>query len=140
MAPPRPKARPILSEDRWPAFSTHTDPRGERRASRPGERRPSPADPADGAGPARGELVHVREYLDNPQLRRIFLVSDLEDGSAEQRVASVVEQTTRFNFYKITISQGIVIDPRHPDRGHGLRPRRGPARAGRACAIGSARP
>ena len=31
-------------------------------------------------------------------------------------MASVVEQTTRFNFYKITISQGIVIDPRHPDR------------------------
>ena len=60
--------------------------------------------------------MHVREYLDNPQLRRIFLVSEREDGSAEQRVASVVEQTTRFNFYRITVSQGIVIDPRHPDR------------------------
>ena len=55
------------------------------------------------------------EYLDNPELRRVFLVSDREDGSARQRVASVVERTTRFNFYKITISQGIVIDPRHPD-------------------------
>jgi hypothetical protein len=60
--------------------------------------------------------MHVREYLDNPQLRRIFLVSDLEDGSAQKQVASVVEQTTRFNFYKITISQGIVVDPRHPDQ------------------------
>ncbi len=60
--------------------------------------------------------MHVREYLDHPQLRHIFLVSDPGDGSDEQRVASVVEQTTRFNFYKITISQGIVLDPRHPDQ------------------------
>ena len=26
-----------------------------------------------------------------------------------------MEQTTQFNYYKITIAQGIVIDPRHPD-------------------------
>ena len=31
-------------------------------------------------------------------------------------MASVVEQTTRLNFYKITIAQGIVLDPRHPDQ------------------------
>ena len=36
------------------------------------------------------------------------------DDSEQKQVASVVEQTTRFNFYKITIAQGIVIDPRHP--------------------------
>ena len=45
----------------------------------------------------------------------MFLVSDVKDGSGQQQVASVVEQTTRFNYYKITIAQGIVIDPRHPD-------------------------
>ena len=119
-----------VSEARWPAFSSHTAREG---TAEPGRARGTPP-VAGGTGRRRGsapdELVHVREYLDNPQLRRIFLVSDLEDGSAEQQVASVVEQTTRFNFYKITISQGIVIDPRHPDRGHGLRPRRRPPRAG----------
>jgi hypothetical protein len=64
---------------------------------------------------AAGEVEQVRQYLDNPNLRRIFLVADL-DGTAQKQVASVVERTTRFHFYKITISQGIVIDPRHPDQ------------------------
>jgi hypothetical protein len=59
------------------------------------------------------ELVH--QFLDNPRLRHILLVTD-PDGSTEQKVASVVEQTTRFNYCKITISQGIVIDPRHPEQ------------------------
>ena len=27
----------------------------------------------------------------------------------------MVESTTRFGFFKITIAQGIVIDPRHPE-------------------------
>jgi hypothetical protein len=31
-------------------------------------------------------------------------------------VAKIVEQTTQFNYYRITISQGIVIDRRHPDQ------------------------
>jgi hypothetical protein len=101
-APPEVKARPIVSERLWPPG---TGERNASRADRPGAKPSTPS-----------ELVHVREYLDNPQLRRIFLVADLEDGSAQRQVASFVEQTTRFNFYKITISQGIVIDPRHPDR------------------------
>ena len=57
-----------------------------------------------------------RELLDNPNKRRFFLVKNGRDGNAEQQVASVVERTTRFNFCKITVSQGIVIDPRHPDQ------------------------
>ena len=113
---PAPKARPLLSESLWPPFSLHPAREGTPPPLGTGERRPAPADRAGDSPAAPRELVHVREYLDNPQLRRIFLVSDLEDGSAQQQVASVVEQTTRFNFYKITISQGIVIDPRHPDR------------------------
>ena len=33
---------------------------------------------------------------------------------AEQQVVSLVERTTHHDFYKITVSQGIVIDPGHP--------------------------
>ena len=36
-------------------------------------------------------------------------------NDSEQAVASVVEHTTHLDFFKITVSQGIVIDPRHPD-------------------------
>jgi hypothetical protein len=110
------KARPSLSNARWPAFPPHT---GGERTTQPGgseDHRPSRAQSADGAGSAQVELVDVREYLDNPQLRHIFVVTDVGDGSDEQRVADVVEHTTQFNYYKITISQGIVLDPRHPDQ------------------------
>jgi hypothetical protein len=61
------------------------------------------------------ELEHVRKMLDSSNLHRFFLVRAGRDGTARQQVASVVEQTTHFNFYKITISHGIVIDPRHPE-------------------------
>lgn len=62
------------------------------------------------------DLTVSRELLDNPNKRRFFLVKNGRDGNAEQQVASVVERTTRFNFCKITVSQGIVIDARHPDK------------------------
>ena len=54
--------------------------------------------------------------LDNPAERRFFLIKNGADEKAQQQVASVVERTTRFGFFKITVSQGIVIDPRHPDQ------------------------
>jgi len=60
-------------------------------------------------------LEHYRQLLDNPNQRRLFRITDVGDGKALQQVASVVESTTRFGYYKITISQGIVIDPRHPE-------------------------
>jgi anti-sigma factor RsiW len=60
-------------------------------------------------------LEHYRQLLDNPNQRRLFRITDGGDGKALQQVASVVESTTRFGFYKITISQGIVIDPHHPE-------------------------
>ncbi len=53
--------------------------------------------------------------LDNPSERRIFLVKNGGDGDTQQHIASAIERTTRFGFYKITVSQGIVIDPRHPE-------------------------
>ncbi len=108
--------RPVVSKGRWPHFVPHPVLDRGSEPSGGGERRASEAEPVGGDGSAPGELSHVREYLDNPQLRRVFMVSDPGDGSAEQRVASIVEQTTQFNYYRITISQGIVIDPRHPDQ------------------------
>ncbi len=35
---------------------------------------------------------------------------------AEQQVTSLVERTTHRDYFKITVSQGIVIDPRHPGK------------------------
>ena len=64
---------------------------------------------------APGDLEHSRRMLDNPAERRLFLIKNGKDGKAQQQVASVVERTTRFGFFKFTVSQGIVIDPRHPD-------------------------
>ncbi len=58
----------------------------------------------------------VRQLLDDPHLRRVFLVADQIGQPAEPQVASLVERTTHRDYFKITVSQGIVIDPRHPDR------------------------
>jgi anti-sigma factor RsiW len=63
---------------------------------------------------ATHDLKHVLQFLDNPNLRRMFLVRNPQDGKGEQQVASVVERTTRYGYFKITVSQGIVIDPRRP--------------------------
>jgi hypothetical protein len=67
-----------------------------------------------GADPA-GNLEHVLQFLDNPNLRRLFLVRSGHNGRGEQQVVSVVERTTRYEYFKLTVSQGIVLDPRHPD-------------------------
>jgi hypothetical protein len=61
-----------------------------------------------------GTLEHFRQLLDNPRERRLFRIADSGDGKVREQVASVVESTTQFEFYQITIAQGIVIDPRHP--------------------------
>ncbi len=58
----------------------------------------------------------VRKLLDDPHLRRVFLVADQIGQPAEQQVASLVERTTHRDYFKITVSQGIVIDPRHPGK------------------------
>ena len=98
------------SESRWPSFPPH--PSNEGATSKPETRSPRvDAGPSDRAA---DELAHVSQYLDNPDLRRVFLVAGGTDGSAQEQVASVVEETTRFNYLKITIARGIVIDPRHP--------------------------
>jgi hypothetical protein len=60
------------------------------------------------------DFEHVRQLLDHPGLRRLFFVRNGPGGKAEQQVARVIQRTTRYGFFKITVAQGIVIDPRHP--------------------------
>jgi hypothetical protein len=62
------------------------------------------------------EMDRVRALLDDPRLRLTFFVTDQIDQPVVNHVATVVEQTTRLDYFKITIAQGIVIDPRHPDQ------------------------
>ncbi|QEH32851.1 hypothetical protein OJF2_13360 [Aquisphaera giovannonii] len=56
----------------------------------------------------------LRELMDDPSLRRAFLITDRIGGQAESRVASLVEKAAHRDFYKVTVSQGIVFDPEHP--------------------------
>jgi hypothetical protein len=62
------------------------------------------------------EAARVRRLLDDPQLRRVFLITDRIETPAEPEVSSLVERTTHHDFFKITVAQGIVIDPDHPGK------------------------
>ena len=62
------------------------------------------------------DRTRLRSLIDDPRLQRVFLVTDQIGGPVEEQVASLVERTTRHDYFKITISQGIVIDRHHPDR------------------------
>lgn len=62
------------------------------------------------------ETARVHRLLDDPQLHRVFLVTDRVDRSLEPEVASLVERTTRQDYLKFTVAQGIVIDPKHPGK------------------------
>jgi hypothetical protein len=62
------------------------------------------------------DLRTFRELLDDPALRKVFLVSDQIGDPGEQQVTSIVEQTSHHDYFKVTVSQGIVIDPRHPGK------------------------
>jgi hypothetical protein len=67
------------------------------------------------SGPSRWrEPDQLRHFLDHPNVRRFLVLCDGAAGEPEQKVASVIEQSTRFGFYKLTIAHGVVIDPRHP--------------------------
>lgn len=107
-----PPVPPDASESRWPSFASH--PNHKAAPSQPEDENLRPGDSRRPAA-SSSALEHVSQYLDNPDLRQMFLVTDVMDQSGPDQVATVVEQTTRFNYYKITIAQGIVIDPRHPD-------------------------
>ncbi len=60
--------------------------------------------------------VRVGALLKDKNLQRVFLVTDRVGEPAEQQVISLVERSTHHDYYKITVSQGIVIDPRHPGK------------------------
>jgi hypothetical protein len=62
------------------------------------------------------EHQRFRTLIDDPHLRRVFLVTDQIGQPAEQQVATLVERTTHHDYFKITVAQGIVIDQRHPGK------------------------
>ena len=64
--------------------------------------------------PHARDREHVRQFLDNPNARRSFVIKSGHGGTAEQQVERVVDQTAHYGFFKIIIPSGIEIDPRHP--------------------------
>ncbi len=57
-----------------------------------------------------------RRILDNPNLKRIFIVTDQIGGRASEKVNKLVEYMPRIDstFARVTIAEGIIIDPKHP--------------------------
>jgi len=117
-APPPAPGTVVTSNDRDRASLSHTDifrsgsTGTDKTVAGPGARHL--AELSDLA--ASRDLETVRQYLDHPNLRRLFFIKNPRGSQVAQTVASIVEHTTRHGFFKITISQGIVIDPRHPDQ------------------------
>jgi|GEM_PF-1361459 len=64
------------------------------------------------------EQQRILELLDSPDLKHVFVVVDEIGGDLPDRVEGLVRHTPRLNpsFGKITVSQGIVIDPNHPNQ------------------------
>ena len=64
---------------------------------------------------AAGE--EFRAMLDSPRLRRVFLVTDIIGEGTPDRVGELVQKTPRTDasYGRIIVSQGIVIDPLHPN-------------------------
>lgn len=69
------------------------------------------ADSRDSGGP---DLLRARALLDDPSLRHVFLVTDVIEEPAREQLSAVLGQTTRLDYFRFTVSQGIVIDPEHP--------------------------
>jgi hypothetical protein len=58
----------------------------------------------------------ARALLDDPRLRWVFFVTDQVGQPAQETITSLMAESTHHDYYRITIAQGIAIDPRHPDR------------------------
>jgi hypothetical protein len=73
---------------------------------------------AAGAEQTTDESVptRLRKLLDHPELRHVFLVTDKVSGGDPARIADLIDQSARSDYYSMTIAQGIVIDPEHPGR------------------------
>jgi hypothetical protein len=67
---------------------------------------------------ADGAAARVRRMLDDPSLSKVLVVTDVIGGHAEERVDALIHRTPRTDpsYGRITIGQGIVVDPRHPHR------------------------
>jgi hypothetical protein len=77
------------------------------------------ADAEDELPPDRvRDQQRILSLLDSPNLHRVFIVTDVLGGNAGDRVSSLLQQTPRRepSFGRITIRQGIVIDPKHPNQ------------------------
>jgi hypothetical protein len=59
----------------------------------------------------------VRALLESPRLRRVLIVTDIIGEGTLDRVEELVQKTPRTEaaYGRITVSQGIVIDPLHPN-------------------------
>ncbi|WP_254053372.1 anti-sigma factor family protein [Singulisphaera sp. GP187] len=64
------------------------------------------------------EQTRIRQLLDSPDLKHVFVVVDEFGGDMPGRVEGLVRGIPRLDplFGKITVSQGIVIDPKHPNQ------------------------
>jgi hypothetical protein len=58
----------------------------------------------------------IRKLLDSPRLRKVFIVTDVLGGGAVKQVGEILDKTPRHqsSYGRITVSQGIVIDPDNP--------------------------
>lgn len=80
--------------------------------------------PADELAPGREdrqraeELQSVQRLLDSPALHKVFVVTDVLGGAADQQVGEILQNSGRrhSSFGRITVTQGIVIDPEHPGK------------------------
>jgi hypothetical protein len=80
--------------------------------------RTSTGDPAANASQRARDAERIRRMLDSPNLQRIFIVTDVLGGKDRDRVEELVEKTPRTEaaYGRITVTQGIVIDPLHPNQ------------------------
>jgi hypothetical protein len=90
-------------------------PRTELPASRP-------APTSDPVRPARNreaaaDAEKVRALLESPRLRRVLIVTDIIGEGTLDRVEALVQKTPRTEaaYGRVTVSQGIIIDPLHPN-------------------------
>lgn len=75
----------------------------------------APSSPAVPAARIKGAARDLRGLLENPQLQKVLLVTDVLGGQADARIGEMIQNTPRRNpvFGRIVVHQGIVIDPAH---------------------------
>ena len=64
---------------------------------------------------AERDRQQIHKLLDNPNLRKVLIVTDVV-GDGDRQVGNLLEKTPRRNatYGRFTVSQGIVVDPDHP--------------------------